>query len=557
MSEPVAARLSRRAMFVLIAVAAAIWGVHAWLTLALPGRALLSFDSAEYALAGRELATTGRLTTPFSYVGALDERLRPPYPLLAGHPLLPLLEAPLFRVLGAHAWVTLIPVALGYLAVVVLAAALALAAGASPAIALVAGLTLAATPAMLANATDGLSELPFTAAWTAALLVLARFRRSPHSLWLGVLLGVAHLARPVVVPTLPFWLAAAAWAATPGTRLRSAFMTAMGFAPFALALLLYKWAATGSPFTEVGGIMMLTGLSPQFQPQDVARLLHPPDAIAWIRAHPDALAAKLRGSVPTMLSQALRLGGWATGLAFAVWVLRPRRDDAPLRLVAGLSTAALAGLAALTLPRSHYLFPMLPAVVALGAAELSRAGRALKLPAGLTLAVVAAMLTWSSVRPLVAEWSRLRVTARSTARFGERDLEALGADLRSRIPERTIVASDMGPWVSWYAGLPSVNVPLTADELSELRTRHGIGAVVITNEWLITLPGNEVWRDAHDGTRAPEGWTPGELLQSSGLSARILWPAGQPSAATGQSESVTAPPSSGPRTASENRSGRK
>ena len=52
--------------------------------------------------------------------------------------------------------------------------------------------------------------------------------------------------------------------------------------------------------------------------------------VEWIRAHPEALLAKLSTSAPFMLSQGLRLGGWPAGLAFAVWVLRPRRDDAPL-----------------------------------------------------------------------------------------------------------------------------------------------------------------------------------------------------------------------------------
>lgn len=539
----------------LLVLGLACWSLHAWLTLAAPGRALLSFDSAEYALAARELVTTGRLATPYSYVGALDERLRPPYPLLAGHPLLPVLEAPVFAIFGAHAWGTLVPVALAYLATLLLAARLALAAGASPAVALVAGIALATAPGMLVTATDGLSELPFTALWTAALLVLATFQRTPRALLLGLLLGLAHLTRPVVVPTLPVWLVAAAWAAAPRTRLRTVAQVLAGFVPCALALLLYKWRETGSPFTDVGGIMLLTGLAPEFKPQDVARLLHPPNAVEWIRAHPEALLAKLSQSAPFMLSQALRMGGWPAGLAFAVWVFRPRRDDAPLRLVCGLSLAAMAGLAALTLPRSQYIFPMLPAVVALGAVELERGGRALRLPAGLPLAIVAALLSWSSVRPLAAEWARLRVPERATAPFGEADLERVGAELRTKVPAGTIVCSDMGPWVSWYSGLPSVNVPLATADLAELRTRHGIGAVVLTNEWLITLPGNEDWRAAHDGTRVPEGWVLGGSVRSSGLEARLLWPAGQASAATGQSDSVTAPPSNGPRTASEKRSG--
>ncbi len=553
--------LSRAVSLTLIVAAATFWLIHAWLTIAVPGRALLSFDSAEYALAARELAMTGRLMTPFSYVGALTSHVRPPYPLLAGHPFLPLLEAGVFKLFGAHAVGTLVPVALTYLITVLLAARLAFAVGASMPIALVAGIALAAAPGMLANATDGLSDLPFTAAWTGALVVLATFRDRPRAFLLGALLGIAHLTRPIVVPTLPVWLAAVVWAAPDRTRLRQLALVLAGFVPCALSLLLYKWRATGSPFTDVGGIMLLTGLDARFQPQDVARLLHPPNAMTWIRAHPDALLAKLRESAPYMVSQALRLGGWFAGIAFAVWTLRPRRDDAPLRLVCGLSLAAIAGLAALTLPRGHYLFPMLPAVIALGATELERGGRALRLPPALGVALIAALLSWSSVRPMAAEWARLRIAPHSEATFGERDLVRLGAALEQRIPAGTIVCSDMAPWVSWYAKRPSVNMPLATADLDELHARHDVGAVVVTNEWLITLPGNEAWRAAFDGTQAPAGWMLGDTLSSGTLRARLLWPAvpaaAQPSASTGQSDGVIAPSSNGPRTASENRSGLK
>src|SRR5262249_50079521 len=100
-----------RLVAAVVGVAAILWAAHAWPTRVPPGRALFSFDSAEYALAGRELARTGVLATPYSYVGVLAPGVSPPYPLLAGHPLLPLLEAPVFRAFGAHAWGALVPVA--------------------------------------------------------------------------------------------------------------------------------------------------------------------------------------------------------------------------------------------------------------------------------------------------------------------------------------------------------------------------------------------------------------------------------------------------------------
>lgn len=519
--------LHPRLVAALVLFAALLWGVHAWLTLAVSHRALFSFDSAEYALAGREFARTGLLATPFSYVGALRPGGHAPYPLLAGHPLLPLLEAVVFKVFGAHPWCSLVPVAIAYLVTVALTVRLAVEAGGSWPVAAVAGVAIAAAPAMLGNATDGLSELPFAAPWTAALLLLAGFRRSPRAFQLGALLGLAHLARPVAVPTLPAWLVAVAWAAGPGParRVRALAELLAGFIPFALAIVLYKWRATGSPFTEAGGVMLLVGTGPKFQPEDVGRLLHAPNAVAWLRAHPDALFHKLAGSLPFMAGQVLRLGGWVVGLAFLLWIVRPRRDgNGPLRLVSGWSLTAMAGLAALTLPRAQYVFPMLPAAVAIGAGELERLGRAARLPRGLPLAIVAGVLSWSSFRPLAAEWASIRHTTRPATAFTEADLVGFGRAVAARIPAGTLVASDMAPWVSWYADRPSVNVPLHTEDLAELRVQHDLGAVVLTNEWLVTLPANTAWRAAFAGTTVPPGWAAGDTLAFGQLRARLLVP---------------------------------
>jgi hypothetical protein len=516
-------RSRTRLVLSVLSLAALLWCAHAWITIVRPERALFSFDSAEYALAGRELARTGVLATPFSYVGALRSGAHPPFPLLAGHPLLPLLEAPVFAVFGPHSWGSLVPVAVCYLLTVALIALLAMETGASATVAAVAA--LAAAPAMLNFAVDGLSELPFTAAWTGALVLLAAFRRAPRAFGLGVLLGLAHLARPVVVPTLPAWLLAAAWSAPRGERLRHAAWVFAGFAPLAGALLLYKWMATGSPLTDLGGIMLLTGLRPEFGQFDVARMLHPPDALDLIRAHPEALMRKLSGSVPFMVRQALQIGGRAAGIAFVLYLVRPRRDGAgPVRLVMGFSLAAIVGLAALTLPRSHFLFPLLPAAVALGAGELERLGRAARFPRGVSVVVVAGLLFWSPLRSLAAEWGGRWNSSRPPDAFRESDLVGFGRAVAARIPPGTWVASDLAPWLSWYADRTSVNIPIATADLAELRTRHGLGAVVLTNEWLVWRPGNEAWRAAFEGRVPPAGWHLGDTLTFGRLRARFMYP---------------------------------
>jgi hypothetical protein len=516
---------ARRARAVALIVAAAFWSAHVAIAVWAPGRALLSYDSAQYALAGRHLAEHGRLATPYAYASTLREGVGPPYPLLAGHPLVPLLLAPLFKLLGAHAWLTLVPMAACYLLTIAFGVDLVLLSGGSAPLAAMVGVALATAPLMLENAADGLSELPFAAAWTAAMLVLASMRREPHPLRLGVCLGLAHLARPVVVPTLPVWLAAVAMASEPGRRMRNTSVAFGGFALFAASLVLYKWRATGSPFTDVGGIMLLTQLSPGFEPHTVARLLHVPNALDWIRAHPGALVRKLSTSLPFMVGQAFRLGGWINGLAFALWIVRPRRDgDGPMRLALGGSLALLTLLAAVTLPRSQYLFPMLPGAVVFGAMTLARLGRAARLPAGVPVALVAAILSWSSVRLIAIEWAGIRSASRPPSAFDERDVEQLGAALAARLPEHALVASDMAPWVSWYARRPTVTLPVTLADLAELKTRHGVSALLITNEFLISLPGNEPWRAAFEGTQMPPGWRGADAFTFGRLRARLLLP---------------------------------
>jgi 4-amino-4-deoxy-L-arabinose transferase-like glycosyltransferase len=539
----------------LVVLAAAVWAFHAWWTIARFDQARFTYDSAQYALAARELAETGRLLTPYSYVGPLRAASGPPWPLLAGHPLVPLLQAPVFAVFGAGPWSSLVPVVFAHLLAVLLGALLVLELGGGLLLAGAVGVALAGSPMMLAFATDGLSEMPFTAAWTAAMLVLARTARtrpaavgtrdpgSGRGRWplvLGALLGLAHLARPVVAPTLPLWLAGAAWAAPPGRRLRTAAAVAAAFAPLAGAWLLYKQVTLGQPFFEVGNIMLLTGLAPGFGEYDVARLLHPPDAVAWIAAHPEAFAAKLATNVPAMGLAALRLGGWALGLAFAWAVLQPARDGrGPLRLVAGGSLALLAALCALTLVRPHYLFPMLPTTLAMGAVALERTLRRSRLPALTAGALVVAALLWSSWRPLARDWARARNDARP-AGFTGREVAALGAAIARRLPAGTIIASDMAPWISWYARRASVNLPFAIADLAELRDRHGVQAVVVTNHWLVARQGNEAWRDVHLERVTPAGWAPAGVVTSGRLHARVL-------VAAGAAARLSSPPASPPR----------
>src|SRR5262249_43782514 len=176
---------------------------------------------------------------------------------------------------------------------------------------------------------------------------------------------------------------------------------------------------------------------------------------------------------------------------------------------------------AIPMPRTLYLSPMVPAAVAFGALTLDRLGRAARLPAGAALALVAVIQAWSTLRPLARDWlATLR--APESAPFRERDLEDLGAALAARLPAGTLVRTGRAPWGGGYAGLPSVTLPLATADLDELRARHHLGAALITNEWLITLPGNEPWRDAFEGARVPPGWRAADVYTFGRLRARLL-----------------------------------
>src|SRR5258708_1880187 len=88
---------------VLVMVAGAVlWYAHAtaW---DLGGRSpILSYDSAQYALAARELAWHGKLATPYALPVDLAWHAAPPWPLSAVQPGLVLAEALIFKLVPAR-----------------------------------------------------------------------------------------------------------------------------------------------------------------------------------------------------------------------------------------------------------------------------------------------------------------------------------------------------------------------------------------------------------------------------------------------------------------------
>ena len=274
-------------------LAAVVLLVHLDLTVRRPDRTLLTYDSAEYALAGRHLARTGTLATWFVHPDELAFARRPPFPLIVGHPLVPILNAAVFAMGGPNPALTLVPAGLAYLLLVLCSALLARRLTGSAGFGLAGGAAVALSPRVLYFASEGLSEMPFVAIWMAALALLADFSRAPRPLALGVVLGLAHLARPVMVPLLAPWLLGIAVAAGSGTRMRTLARTLVGFLACALPLALYKLMAAGDPLADVARFNLLTHLAPEFTPERVHRMIAPPSPTAYLAAHPDAVLAKI------------------------------------------------------------------------------------------------------------------------------------------------------------------------------------------------------------------------------------------------------------------------
>jgi hypothetical protein len=51
-----------------------------------------------------------------------------------------------------------------------------------------------------------------------------------------------------------------------------------------------------------------------------------------------------------------------------------------------------------------------------------------------------------------------------------------------------------------------------------------VDALLLTNEWLVSMPGSETWRAAYDGVETPPGWHRAESYAFGRLQARLLLP---------------------------------
>ncbi len=498
--------------------------VHLGITVMRPDRALVTFDSAQYAVAGRATARLGRLATTFVLPHESARPAEPPFPLILGHPLVPLANALAFRIGGAHGAFTLVFPGLALVLLAGCVTVLTSALGAGPGIALAAAVAVVMHPTALRYGSEGLTEIPFALALTAAALALVGTTGRGRALAFGLALGMAHLARPVLVPLLPAWIAALACVAPAGARVRTTAWALLAFAPFAGALAFYKAMAAGDPFVDIARYNLLIGLEPRFTSLTVQCAAALPQPLEYLRAHPAAFVDKLARELPGLLARSFGQAGAVAPLALAgiaIGLFRRERRGVVVALAGSILLLAL--VVAASLPSRRYLVPLLPLEIALGLSTLERIARRVGIGPPLLTGLALALATVTAVWPTAHLW-RWSYTHSVSDRVAltETEWRRAGAQIALRVPPRTLIASDAGAFIAWYADRPAVLLPQRPEDLAALTSRLPLEALVLTDEWLLDQPGFEEWLAIATGGASPHGWRRVSPVAAGRLNAVVL-----------------------------------
>jgi 4-amino-4-deoxy-L-arabinose transferase-like glycosyltransferase len=472
MFPPVTPRARAVLYAAVLAATVLAWWLHAraW---DLGGRsAVLNYDTAQYALAAREVAEHGHWQTSFALPIELGRHPRPPWPLAVVQPGLVALEAALFAAFGAHDWLTLVFPALCFAAVALglCAAGLRLA---GPWGGLAAALAFALDPEAQHFAAGGFTEMPFTLGLLAALALLATGAAGRRPLVFGLLLGAAGSLRAQMAFFLPVLAAAAALAAPAPRRGRVLLATGFGFALVLAPWWLYKWRVFGDPGWDLTRLVVWEGVDGN----SWFSLLHLPDppalphgAAAWWK-----LGGKALHNLPE-LALALTVGvrgALLIALIAALVGLRPPRPVA----AAGWTALVLLGisvlLAAASIPWMRFVFPVRALAEAAGLwalLALIRRAPARYSPALLRGVAVALVLAWA-----LFQCARGLAEAREVSRHrglpGTAELRALAAETERLTQPGEVVMSNLGPVLAWHARRPVLHLALSPGDLRPCRRR--------------------------------------------------------------------------------------
>lgn len=490
------------ALPLVLLTAASLWLLHAraW---DLGGRSpVLTFDTGQYALAGRELAQHGQLATPFALPIELATHASPPWPLAVVQPGLVLVNAALFAAVPYHwmpgsqlrAWLTVV---VPFMCFLMLAASLALAVrhlfahswpDAPPWARFGAGVTLgvafALDPEAQHFAMGSFTELPFTLGLFFALLGLALGVAGERPLVFGLVLGVTGLFRANMLWLAPLFALGAAATADPGRRLRTAVIVMTGYALPLAPWWVYKWTQFGSPAWDLTRYVVfdrVAGLD-WFALYHRAHWPELPGGLEAVRL----LAAKVAGNLPELLL-AITLGprGLWVGAVIAWLFTRPPRPLAAAAIVA-LGAALLGVLtAAISIPWLRYLFParilLEPiGVLALWALLWRAEGLLGAMRTRIAACVVAGLLVlgwgaWSTQRGL----AEARATSQERAVPGWMTLTRMSILLGQRLGPGEAVMSNLGPTLAWQTRRPVIHLAHTPQDVAAVRWRCEFRHVVL------------------------------------------------------------------------------
>lgn len=416
---------------------------------------LLSGDAYTYADIARRIASGRGFTVGALYPAELHYGVSADHPSLLRAPLWPLVLAGFFTVLGARP--EAIQLALGLLFVGNVLAALALASRLAGRVAgALAGVAVASSPFLLAFTLDGLSELLFALLLTLVLLACAEGRRP---IVLGVLCGLAYLARPNGIAALPAAMLLLA------IRRRSpwpAVVCAGAFAAVASPWWIRNGLVAGTPFFSLYAWVpwyMIEGRAP------FRTLLHvlEPSRDAAFAVHPLHKFMRLAPAILLHWPPLTVNPSAVLGVALACV-----RRDAP-SLVFALLAAATTCAAALAAALGRYFVPLLPALLALGTAAWWRYGGRLR-PAGLVLLLAAPLLP--AVLPELADLPMIRTTLQHPP---ARSSQGPSASALARcLAERPLVMTWDAPRIAWMTGATTIHPAATRDDFWRIVQRYPV-----------------------------------------------------------------------------------
>jgi hypothetical protein len=489
-----------------------LWGLHA-VAWGLGGRSpVLNYDTAQYALAGRQLAAHGHLETTFALPLELSRHPSPPWPLAVVQPGLVFIEAAVFKLvpnsisLGGHQlywmgrpdqreWLVLVvPV----ICLLMIGAALAqivvrLLSRFAPALpmrnrvaaGLVVGLSFLLDPEAQHFAVSGFTELPFTLGLFLALAALALEIAPVRPLAFGIVLGLAGAFRANMLWLAPALCLAAAAIAPRGQRMRVGLIALAGYLIPALPWWIYKWRAFGSPGWDLTRFVVWEGIGGRTWNS----IYHLPELPALPTGLEAArlLALKVARNLPSLLLAALT-GPRALWLGALVAWLAVARPPRPL-FVAGLATLAAFGLgmlaAAVSIPWLRYVFPARVLLEAAGllalwalVARIPVTAAAPSLQRTLSIGAAVLALGWGAL-------STVRANADARAVVADRNLPgvttllATGVMMNRELPPGEAIMSNLGPLLAWHARRPVIHLALAPEDLEACRRKLDFRHVIL------------------------------------------------------------------------------